>query len=64
MSKPDRSCVYASCRGSSAYRPAPQASALLWSCGVTLLMYPLPLPQCLSQQTPHAQDELYFIIRG
>ena len=55
MSKSDRSCVMRLADG-QAHIPGPA--------GERAVMVLRRGPQRPSQQTPHAQDELYFIIRG
>ena len=63
MSKPDRSCVMRLAEGQA------RIPGLAGERAVTVLRrgpldVALSLPQHPSQQTPHAQDELYFIVRG
>jgi mannose-6-phosphate isomerase-like protein (cupin superfamily) len=63
MSKPDRSSVI---RSAEAQAGIP---GLAGERAVTLLQrgtldVAFGLPQRPSQQTPHAQDEIYFVIRG
>jgi mannose-6-phosphate isomerase-like protein (cupin superfamily) len=63
MSNPDRSCVIRLAEGQARIPgPAGERAVMLLRRG--LLDVALSLPQRPSQQTPHAQDELYFIIRG
>lgn len=63
MSKPDRSCVMCLAEGLARIPgPADERAVMVLRRGP--LDVALSLPQRPSQQTPHAQDELYFIIRG
>ena len=64
MSKPDRSCVMRLADGQARIPgPAGERAVIVLRRGP--LDVALSLPQRPSQQqTPHAQDELYFIIRG
>jgi mannose-6-phosphate isomerase-like protein (cupin superfamily) len=63
MSKADRSCVMRRAEA-QARIPGPASEHAV----VVLRRGPLDvafsLPQRPSQQTPHAQDEIYFIVRG
>ena len=63
MSKPDRSRVI---RLADAQRgiPGPQGEHSVSLLQRGTLNVKLSLPVRPNQQTPHAQDELYFIIRG
>ena len=63
MSKPDRSCVMRLAEG-LARIPGPAGEHAVMVLRRGPLDVALSLPQRPSQQTPHPQDELYFIIRG
>jgi mannose-6-phosphate isomerase-like protein (cupin superfamily) len=63
MSKPDRSCVMRLAEG-QARVPGPAGERAVMVLRRGPLDVALSLSQRPSQQTPHAQDELYFIIRG
>ena len=63
MSKPDRSCVLRLAEG-KARIPGPTGERAVMVLRRGPLDVALSLPQRPSQQTPHAQDELYFIIHG
>jgi mannose-6-phosphate isomerase-like protein (cupin superfamily) len=63
MSKPDRSCIMRFAEG-QAHIPGPAGERAVVVLRRGPLDVALSLPQHPSQQTPHAQDELYFIIRG
>lgn len=64
MSKPDRSCVMRLAVG-QARIPGPAGERAVTILRRGPLDVALSLPQRPNkQQTPHAQDELYFIIRG
>src|ERR1700677_54386 len=62
MSTPDRSCVMRLADG-QAQIPGPAGERAVMVLRRGPLDVALSLPQRQSQQTPHAQDELYFIIR-
>ena len=63
MSKPDRSRVMRLAEGQACIPgPAGERAVMVMRRGP--LDVALSLPQRPSQQTPHAQDELYFVIRG
>lgn len=63
MSNPDRSCIMRLGEGQARIPgPAGERAVMVFRRGP--LDVALSLPQRPSQQTPHAQDELYFIIRG
>lgn len=63
MSKPDRSCVIPFA-GTHASIPGPegQRALSLLRHGTLEVKFSRPLPP--NQQTPHAQDEIYVIVRG
>jgi mannose-6-phosphate isomerase-like protein (cupin superfamily) len=63
MSKPDRSCVMRLAEA-QARIPGPAGERAVVVLRRGSLDVALGLPLRPSQQTPHAQDELYFIIRG
>lgn len=64
MSKPGRSCVMRLAEGLACI-PGPAGERAVMVLRRGPLDVALSLPQRPSQQqTPHAQDELYFIIRG
>ncbi len=63
MSKPGRSCVIHSAEAQAGIPgPAGERAVMLLRRGTLDVAFGLPLHP--SQQTPHAQDEIYFIIRG
>ena len=63
MSKPDRSCVMRLAEAQSRIPgPAGEHAVVVLQRGP--LDVALSIPQRPSHQTPHAQDEIYFIIRG
>ena len=63
MSKPDRSCVMRLAEG-QARIPGPAGERAVIVLRRGSLDVALSVPQHPSKQTPHAQDEFYFIIRG
>ena len=63
MRKPDRSCVMRFAEG-QARIPGPAGERAVMVLRRGPLDVALSLPLRPSQQTPHAQDEIYFIIRG
>jgi mannose-6-phosphate isomerase-like protein (cupin superfamily) len=63
MRKPDSSCVMHLAEG-QARIPGPAGERAVMVLRRGPLDVALSLPQRPTQQTPHAQDELYFIIRG
>ena len=63
MSKPDRSCVIRLAEAQAAI-PGPAGEHAVKVLQRGPLDVALSLPLRPSQQTPHAQDEIYFIIRG
>src|ERR1700722_12517987 len=63
MSKTDRSCVMRLAEA-QARIPGPAGERAVMVLQRGTLDVALGLPLRPSQQTPHAQDELYFIIRG
>jgi mannose-6-phosphate isomerase-like protein (cupin superfamily) len=64
MSKPDRSCIIMRFAEGQKRVPGPVGERAVVVLRRGPLDVALSLPQSPSQQTPHAQDELYFIIRG
>ena len=63
MSKPDRSCVIRLARAQARIPgPAGEHSVSVLQRGTLDVKLSLPTPP--NQQTPHAQDEVYVIIRG
>ena len=63
MSKPDRSCVIRFVDAQARIPgPAGEHAATILERGP--LDIALSLPQQPTQQTPHTQDEIYFIVRG
>ena len=63
MSKPDRSCVIRLARAQARIPgPAGEHSVSVLQRGT--LDVKLSLPTLPNQQTPHAQDEVYVVIRG
>jgi mannose-6-phosphate isomerase-like protein (cupin superfamily) len=63
MSEPDRSCVISLAEARTRIPgPAGEHAVIVLRRGP--LDIALSLPQRPSHQTPHAQDEIYFIIRG
>jgi mannose-6-phosphate isomerase-like protein (cupin superfamily) len=63
MSKPDRSCVIRLADGQACIPgPAGEHAVVLFRRGP--LDVALSIPVRPSQQTPHPQDEIYFIVRG
>jgi mannose-6-phosphate isomerase-like protein (cupin superfamily) len=63
MSKPLRSCVMRLAEA-QARIPGPAGEHAVAVLRRGPLDIALSIPHCPSQQTPHAQDEVYFIIRG
>jgi mannose-6-phosphate isomerase-like protein (cupin superfamily) len=63
MSKPDRSCVMRLAEA-QARIPGPAGEHAVVVLRRGPLDVALSIPQRPRQQTPHAQDEIYFIIRG
>ena len=63
MSKPDRSRIIRLAEA-QANIPGPAGERAVIALQRGTLDVALSLPLVLKQQTPHAQDELYFIIRG
>lgn len=63
MSKPDRSRVIR-LREGQARIPGPAGEHAVTVLRRGPLDVALSIPLCPIQQTPHAQDEIYFIIRG
>ena len=63
MSKPDGSCVMRVAEA-QARIPGPAGEHAVTVLRRGPLDIALSLPARPSQQTPHAQDELYFIVRG
>jgi mannose-6-phosphate isomerase-like protein (cupin superfamily) len=63
MSKPDRSCVIRLARAQARIPgPAGEHSVSVLQRGTLDVKLSLPTPP--NQQTPHAQDEVYVVIRG
>jgi mannose-6-phosphate isomerase-like protein (cupin superfamily) len=63
MSKPDRSCVIHLAEAQAGIPgPAGEHSVSLLQRGTLNVKLSLPVPP--NQQTPHAQDEVYVVIRG
>ena len=63
MSKPDRSCVIRLARAQARIPgPAGEHSVSVLQRGTLDVKLSIPTPP--NQQTPHAQDEVYVIIRG
>lgn len=63
MSKPDRSCVIRLARAHARIPgPAGEHSVSVLQRGTLDVKLSLPTPP--NQQTPHAQDEVYVVIRG
>jgi len=63
MSKPDRSCVIRLAQAQARIPgPAGEHSVSVLQRGTLDVKLSLPTPP--NQQTPHAQDEVYVIIRG
>ena len=63
MSKPDRSCVIRLARAQARIPgPAGEHSVSVLQRGTLDVKLSLPTPP--NQQTPHAQDEVYIVIRG
>jgi len=63
MSNPDRSCVIRLAQAESCIPgPAGEHAAVVFRRGPLDVALSIPLRP--SQQTPHAQDEIYFIVRG
>ena len=63
MSKPDRSCVIRLARAQARIPgPADEHSVSVLQRGTLDVKLSLPTPP--NQQTPHAQDEVYVVIRG
>ena len=63
MSKPDRSCVIRLARA-RARIPGPAGEHSVSALQRGTLDVKLSLPTPPNQQTPHAQDEVYVVIRG
>ena len=63
MIKPDRSCVLRLVEA-QAHIPGPAGERATTVLRRGPLDVALSMPRHPSQQTPHAQDEIYFIIRG
>jgi len=61
MSNPDRSCVIRLAEAQACI-PAGQHAVVVFRRGPLDVACSMPLRP--SQQTPHAQDEIYFIVRG
>src|SRR5258708_36101342 len=63
MSKPDRSCVIHLAEAQAGIPgPAGELAVSLLQRGTLNVKLSFPVPP--NQQTPHAQDEVYVIIRG
>ncbi len=63
MSKPDRSCVIRLARAQARIPgPAGEHSVSVLQRGTLDVKLSLPTPP--NQQTPHAQDEVYVVLRG
>ena len=63
MSKPDRSCVIRLAQAQARIPgPADEHSVSVLQRGTLDVKLSLPTPP--NQQTPHAQDEVYVVIRG
>ncbi len=63
MSKPDRSCVIRLAQAQACIPgPAGEHSVSVLQRGTLDVKLSLPTPP--NQQTPHAQDEVYVVIRG
>ena len=63
MDKPDRSCVVHLAEAQASL-PGPAGEHAMTALRRGPLDVALSIPLRPSQQTPHAQDEIYFIIRG
>lgn len=63
MSMPDRSCVIRLAEAQERI-PGPAGEHAVMVLQRATLDVALSIPLHPSQQTPHAQDEIYFIIRG
>ena len=61
MSKLDCSCVLRFAEAQACI-PAGERSARVWHRGTLDVVFALPAPR--KEQVPHAQDELYIIVRG